>query len=221
MPGGAAAIRRPARMAFGLLMGTDAALLHHDGARTLMEALSAEERATLPTMIARGINSPMTSSMGRLFDAVAALAGVRYDALYEGQAAIELEAVADPAAEGSYTFGLVRAGGETVLDPLPVVEGILADLACSTPSSTVSMRFHRAVITAASQAAIEIARARGIYHVAASGGVFMNRILMAGVAEAVGRAGLTFLTHEKLPVNDGSVSFGQAVVAWANQDSAE
>ena len=220
MPGGAAAIRRPARMAVGLLTGTDAALLHHDGAATLMEALSAEERSTLPTMIARGINSPMTSSMGRLFDAVAALAGVRYDALYEGQAAIELEAVADPAAEGTYTFGLARAGDEIVLDPLPVVEGILGDLAASTPASTVSMRFHRAVVAAASDAAIEIARARGIDHVAASGGVFMNRILMAGVARAVGRAGLTFLTHEKLPVNDGSVSFGQAVVGWANQDSA-
>ncbi len=220
MPGGAAAVRRPARMAFGVLAGIDAALLRHPGARSLMDALTPEERSTLPTMVDKRINTPMTSSMGRLFDAVAALTGVRRDALYEGQAAIELEAIADFEAAGAYTLAIQKRDGVRVLDPLPALEGMLGDLAADVPVGTISMRFHRAVLEAAADVAIEIARERGLEHVAASGGVFMNRILMAGVAERVRAAGLTFLTHEKLPVNDGSISYGQAVVGWASRDSA-
>jgi hydrogenase maturation protein HypF len=221
MPGGAAAVRRPARMAYGLLAGLDPALLDHPGAYTLLSALSAEELTTLPTMVERRINSPMTSSMGRLFDAVAALAGVRFDALYEGQAAIELEATADRAASGEYAFGLHEVDGLVTIDPLPMVEALLDDLAAGVDRSTVSMRFHRAVVAASVRTAVSVARERGIGTVAASGGVLMNRIVMAGIAEAVRGADLAFITHEKLPVNDGSISFGQAVVGWANRDRAE
>ena len=221
MPGGAAAVRRPARMAYGLLAGLDPALLEHAGARTLLSALAADELAALPTIVAKRINSPMTSSMGRLFDAVAALAGVRFDALYEGQAAIELEAVADRSAPGQYDFGLHERGGLVTMDPLPVVAAMLDDLERGEPASAISMRFHRAVVAASVRTAVSIARERGLGTVAASGGVFMNRILMAGIAEAIRSSGLGFITHEKLPVNDGSVSFGQAVVGWANRERAE
>jgi hydrogenase maturation protein HypF len=221
MPGGAAAVRRPARMAYGMLAGIDSGLLRGPGAEPLMRVLSAEERATLPTMVDKRINTPMTSSMGRLFDAVAAIAGVRYDALYEGQAAIELEALADPDSDGSYAFAVHVRDGVRVIDPLPVLEGILADVAHGTGAAVISMRFHRAIVDAAADVAISVASERGLHHVAASGGVFMNRILMAGIADRVRQAGLTFLTHERLPVNDGSISYGQAVVAWARRDEAE
>ena len=104
MPGGAAAIRRPARMAIGALAGLG--LLDHPGAGPLRSRLAEGEETLLLRMIERGVNSPLTSSMGRLFDAVAAIVGVRDDARYEGEAAIELEAAADPAAEGGYEFAL-------------------------------------------------------------------------------------------------------------------
>jgi hydrogenase maturation protein HypF len=220
MPGGAAAVRRPARMAFGLLAGLDAALLHHPGAEHLMRTLSPEEKATLPTMVEKRINTPMTSSMGRLFDAVAAITGVRSDALYEGQAAIELEAIADQTAEGAYSLVPRLADGVWVLDPLPMMEGILGDLSMGVAVPTVAMRFHRAVVDATAETAIRMATERGLEHVVASGGVLLNRIVMAGLAHRVTEAGLTYLTHEKLPVNDGSVSYGQAIVAWANRDNA-
>jgi hydrogenase maturation protein HypF len=86
---------------------------------------------------------------------------------------------------------------------------------------TISMRFHRAVVNATADTAVRLARDRGLRHVAASGGVLLNRIVMAGLAARVTDAGLTYLTHEKLPVNDGSISYGQAIVAWANRDRAE
>ncbi|MBE0476222.1 MAG: carbamoyltransferase HypF [Coriobacteriia bacterium] len=215
MPGGAAVIRRPARMAIGLLAGLDPALLEHPGASALRSRLAEAEEATLLRMIERGVNSPRTSSMGRLFDAVAALAGVRDDALYEGQAAIELEAVMDPRAEGAYAFGVSSPGGPLLLDPLLVIEEVLNDLTDGTPSGTISARFHRAVRDACVHVAVAAAEASGTHIVALAGGVFMNRFLAETVPSALADEGLKPLTHRGLPFNDGAVSFGQAVVASA------
>jgi hydrogenase maturation protein HypF len=218
MPGGAAAIRRPARMALGLLLGVDPGLLDHAGAEVLREALRPEELSTLPVLVERGINSPLTSSMGRLFDAVAALAGVRFDALYEGQAAIELEAVADPGETGAYAFGLTD-GSPTLIDPEPVVRALLDDLAAGATAATVSARFHRAVVDVSVEIAHRTCVEADTRHVACSGGVFMNRILLSGVITGVEAGGLVALIHRDLPVNDGGISFGQAVIAWARRDT--
>ena len=213
MPGGAAAIRRPARMAVGLLVGLDPALLEHPGAAALRTRLSPGEEETLLRMIERGVNCPATTSMGRLFDAVAALVGLRDDALYEGQAAIELEAAMDPSSSGAYRFEIERTGEGFVLDSLPVVLGVLNDLTSGAPTGTVSARFHRSVVDAAVRSSALGSEKCGSAKIALAGGVFMNRFLAEEVPAALRKQGLEPLTHERLPFNDGAVSFGQAVIA--------
>ncbi len=219
--GGAAAIRRPARMAVATL---DAfGLLDHPGAEPLRDRLADGEEALLLRMIERGVNSPPTSSMGRLFDAIAAITGVADDARYEGEAAILLEASADLTAEGAYEFGIhgggsdARGGGALVLDPAPVLSAVLDDLAAGVSAGVVAMRFHRAVARSIVSVASKASAATGIRHVALAGGVFMNRIVLGQAMRDLAAAGLQPLTHVKLPMNDGAVSFGQAVSAWARR----
>ena len=218
MPGGAAAIRKPARMASGLLSGLDGGLFSHPGASILRDSLTTQELTTLRAMVDQRLNSPLTSSMGRLFDAVAALAGVRSVALYEGQAAIELEALADRAERGSYAFALV-GDSPVIIDPEPVVRAVLDDVAAGVTAPVISARFHAAVIDATVRIAVHACETLDLRHVALTGGVFMNRILLAGVREGIEAAGLVALVHTDLPTNDGDVSYGQTVVAWALRDT--
>ncbi len=214
LPGGAAAIRRPARMALGALEATG--LLEHPGAAPLRSRLAEGEESTLRAMIAQGINTPPTSSAGRLFDAVAALAGVRDDALYEGQAAIELEALADPMAEGAYAFGYTE-GAPGVIESAPVLEAVLDDIAAGVPVSVISARFHRAVGAAIVDACTRARERTGVRNVALAGGVFMNRLVCEGAVRGLAETDMRPLTHIRLPANDGGVSFGQAVIAWARR----
>jgi len=216
MPGGGAAVKRPARMAFGLLASLPGGLFDHTGASLLRDTLTTAELNTLPAMVSRGLNSPLTSSMGRLFDAVAAIIGVRSDAIYEGQAAIELEAIADRAETGAYAFG-VTGTSPAVIEPEPVVRALLDDLAAGTPAPVISARFHNAVVAVSVAIARDTCARTGARHVACSGGVFMNRLVLGGVIAGVEAAGLTPLVHRDLPVNDGGISYGQAVVAWARR----
>jgi len=216
LPGGAAAIRRPARMAIGTLLGLDPALLEHPGADPLRSRLAQGEERLLRQMVERGVNCPPTSSAGRLFDAVAALAGVRDDAIYEGQAAIELEAVADPTAEGAYEFTLIDAN-PLLIDTKPVIEAVLADIEAGEPAPVISARFHRAITACIVSIGKTTAQRVGTRYVAFAGGVFLNRFVLEGTWQGIQEAGLVPLTHERLPVSDGSVSFGQAVVAWSRR----
>lgn len=218
MPGGAAAVRRPVRMALGLLSGLDRGLLGHPGLIHLHSELATDELTTILAMADRGINSPLTSSMGRLFDAVAAISGVRSDALYEGQPAIELEAVADPGERGAYRFELIGSS-PLVIDPLPVVSALLDDLASGLGPSVVSARFHNAVVAMTVEVARRAAKASGARHVVLSGGVMMNRLVLSGALRGIEAAGLVPLLPRELPVNDGAISFGQAVVALARRDA--
>jgi hydrogenase maturation protein HypF len=218
MPGGAAAVRRPARMALGLLLGLDRGLLDHPGLALLLSRLATDELTTIPAMADRGLNSPLTSSMGRLFDAVAALCGVRTDALYEGQAAIELEACADPSERGAYAFALT-GDSPIVIDPLPLVTALLDDLAAGEAAPAVSARFHNAVVAMSVEVATRAAEAAGSPEVALSGGVMMNRLVLAGAARGLVAAGLEPLLPIELPFNDGAISYGQAVVALARRDA--
>jgi hydrogenase maturation protein HypF len=224
MPGGSGAIRRPARMAIGT--AATFGLLDHPGAAPLRSRLAEGEETTLLRMIERSVNSPLTSSMGRLFDTVAALVGIADDAHYEGEAAILLEAAADQTARGSYEFGLrdLPAGGTfaenslpLVVDPTPVLAAILDDVAAQIPVGVISMRFHRAVVGCIVRLGLLAGEHAETRYVALAGGVFMNRLVFAGAVEQLDRAGLVPLTHIRLPVNDGAVSFGQAVVAWAQR----
>jgi hydrogenase maturation protein HypF len=226
MPGGAAAIRQPWRMAAVYL-----AAAYHDGAAegsvaegSVAEGSVAEgwavrrrnERnwAAVTSMARRGINSPLTSSAGRLFDAAAALVGVRDTINYEGQAAIELEQLADPAERSGYpaeigTDGLVRVRGSDL------IRAAAEDLAARTAGPTVAARFHNGV-AAAVLAVCRILRDRhNLGVVALSGGVFQNLLLTSAVVAGLRQAGFEVLTHGRVPCNDGGISLGQAVVAGA------
>jgi hydrogenase maturation protein HypF len=224
MPGGSGAIRRPARMALGTL--ATLGLLDHPGAAPLRSRLAEGEEATLLRMIERDVNSPLTSSMGRLFDSVAAIVGIADDARYEGEAAILLEAAADLSASGSYQFDLVTPSPDgsfaenslpLVVDPTPVLAAILDDFAAGIPAGVISKRFHQAVVGCIVRLGLLASRRTGTRYVALAGGVFMNRLVLGGAIEELGSAGLDALTHIRLPVNDGAVSFGQAVAAWAQR----
>lgn len=217
LPGGIAAIRRPARMAVSVLHTLE--LLDHPGANPLRQRLAQNEERLLLQMINQGINSPLTSSIGRLFDAVASIIGVRDDALYEGQAAIELEAACDHSAEGIHEFKITSLDDNSciVIDPEPVIRMILDEVADEIPIGVIAMRFHRALIRAIVEVSSVVTSRSGTRYVALAGGVFMNRIVLGGAMRELRAAGLEPLTHVRLPMNDGAVSLGQAVIAWSNR----
>lgn len=150
--------------------------------------------------------------MGRLFDAVAALCGLRAVTTYEGQAAIELEAAADPCERGSYPLPLDAAG---TLDARPAIRAVAADCRAGVATGVVAARFHRAVAATTAQACEAAARAAGTELVVLSGGVFQNVLLLSETAARLRAAGLRVLVPERLPPGDGGISFGQAAIAAA------
>jgi hydrogenase maturation protein HypF len=215
LPGAAAAIREPWRMAFAWLR--DSADRIPAVPSTL--AGSVDERRWLA--IARVADderlSPQTTSMGRLFDAVAALCGLAPHATYEGQAAVELEAAAGRSTDrGSYELQLVadNLAGLT-LDPRAMLLEASRDLEAGLPIPTVASRFHAAVAEATVRACLAIAGPRRLDTAVLSGGVFQNRLLITAVAAGLDRAGLRVLSPQALPANDGGISFGQAAIAAA------
>ena len=211
LPGGDRAAREPWRMACAWLvaaMGTDAPPLP----ASLAGAVDPTAWRTVARMAATGTSAPVTTSMGRLFDAVAALAGLRAVASYEGQAAGELEAAFDAAAPGAYPLD---AAGDGILDARPTVRAIADDVRDGAAPGAVSARFHRALADATARACAALAADRGLDVVVLSGGVFQNRVLLELVTAALIGRGLTVLRPERLPPNDGAIAFGQAAVAAA------
>jgi hydrogenase maturation protein HypF len=219
MPGGAAAIRQPWRMAAAYLAGSYPA--------SLPGGLAVRERherqwANVLTMAEHGINSPVTSSAGRLFDAVAALLGVRDTVNYEGQAAIELEQAADPTEPGSYLarVAALAGGAGSGLTPLLVsgadlVRGAADDLVAGVAAPVIAGRFHNGVAAAIVTVCARLREQTGLGVVALSGGVFQNLLLTGRVVTALTESGFRVLQHSRVPCNDGGISLGQAVVAGA------
>ena len=160
-----------------------------------------------------GLSSPVTTSMGRLFDAVAALCGMRVEVNYEGQAAIELEARCDEAERGSYPIELADGPDGLVLDPREAIRAIVADIAAATPVGVIASRFHRAVAVATAAACARLASDAATETVILSGGVFQNARLLASTAAVLSSGGLRVLTPERLPANDGGIAYGQAATA--------
>jgi len=223
LPGGDAAVREPWRMAMSYLYracGEGAFTIEHPVTRVLPE----QERALFAQMLRRGINSPLTSSCGRLFDAVAALLGVRHTVSYDGQGAIELEALAEareakspPAPlsqRGEYRYDMVYPEHAPFqIDFAPMFPEILADLTDGTEASASAWRFHTTVAAAATEACLHIAAASGLDRVVLSGGVFQNRLLSKMIFTALTDAGLNVFTHRLVPPNDGGIALGQAAIA--------
>lgn len=224
LPGGAASVRDARRNAFALL--SELGLLEHPGAARLLGTLDEQTHSVTATMIERGINSPRTSSMGRLFDAAAAILGTCDKATYEGEPAIELEAAAWRAlsSESACPTGNMASFSVTessrpddchVLNSRPLFEALLAGIRTGVPAGKLALDFHVTIARASARIASEICVREGIDTVALSGGVFMNRLLLQLLTRKLKDAGLTVLVPQTVPVNDGCIAYGQAVVARA------
>jgi hydrogenase maturation protein HypF len=209
LPGGDKAVKEPWRLALAWLqaadIGWDAALppVAH-GASVAPYALDA-----LAHQLGTGLNSPPTSSMGRLFDAVAALAGVRQTVNYEAQAAIELEALVDPAETGAYPFRLLH----NMVDPLPVIAAVADDARTGTPLPAIAARFHNGVANMVAAVCRQLRDHTGLNAVALSGGVWQNMTLLHATVPLLAADGFTVYTHRRVPTNDGGLALGQALVA--------
>ncbi|MGO9904742.1 MAG: carbamoyltransferase HypF [Solirubrobacteraceae bacterium] len=211
LPGGARAIKQPWRMACAWLSALD------EGEPQLPPSLAGsvdpDAWAQVRRLAATGTAAPATTSMGRLFDAVSALAGIRAEVNYEGQAAIELEAACDPSERGSYPISL--SGAPLVIDPRETIRAVAADVRAGEGPGVIARRFHRAIACATVEACARLAGSHGTGLVVLSGGVFQSRLLLDSVWTGLTDAGLRVLVPERLPVNDGGISFGQAAVAAA------
>jgi hydrogenase maturation protein HypF len=219
LPGGTQAILEPWRSLFAQIeadIGWPAFQQRFAGLE-LTKRLQARPVQVLSAMIERGVNSPLTTSAGRLFDAVAAAVGVCADRIaYEGQAAIELEALcSDLRIDEGYPFAVVEQGGLRVLDPGPLWRQLFADLADGLASSQIAARFHIGFADAVVRLSIDIASTRGLGTVALSGGVFQNRTLFERVTAGLRAGGLEVLSHRRVPTNDGGLALGQAATAAA------
>ena len=225
MPGGAAAAREPWRNAYAHLMAEMgwAELKMNFAGLALFDRLAAAPRATLDAMIAKGVNAPLASSCGRLFDAAATIAGLAWEAQsHEGEAAMRLEAAIDPAAmeepeDLAYPFAIPRLGGRGLpyIEPLAVWRAMLGDLILETPPGVMAARFHRGLAKAIATLAARIARAEELDSVALTGGCFQNATLLRLVDERLRAEGLAVLSHENVPANDGGLALGQAAVGRA------
>lgn len=220
LPGGAASVRDARRNAFALL--SELGLLEHPGAARLLDGLDEQTRSVTATMIERGINSPRTSSMGRLFDAAAAILGICDKATYEGEPAIELEAAAWRALggkpvrlDGNHTGVFTSADDSPTLDPQPLIEALLNGIEAGAPADRLALGFHIAITHATTRVACEICAREGLDTVALSGGVFMNRLLLQLLTHELKDAGLAVLVPHTVPVNDGCIAYGQAAIARA------
>ncbi len=206
MPGGDASVRKPARMALAHLW---AAGLDWDIVLPAVDNICSSERATLRAMLDKRINAPLTSSMGRLFDAASAMIGVRQEASYEGQAAIELEAMADPNETGAYEFTIEG----DLIQPGPMWQALLADWHANVPLPVLSARFHNSVARLALELCETVRDESGVNTVALSGGVWQNHSLLERSRKLLEQAGFQVLVHQQVPANDGGIALGQAVVA--------
>ncbi|HEX2052713.1 MAG TPA: carbamoyltransferase HypF [Actinomycetota bacterium] len=209
LPGGAAAVKEPWRMGAVYLnaaFGTAAAGLELEFVRR-----TASRWGPILTMASKGLNAPLTSSAGRLFDAAAAVAGLSDTVSYEGQAAIELEQVADTSVKRSYSCPVV----DRRMRGADLIGALAEDVARGVPVPEVAAAFHNGLAAALVEVALEAVRGSGLRTVALSGGTFQNQLLVERVARPLENAGLEVLTHSRVPPNDGGISLGQAVIAGA------
>lgn len=206
LPGGDQAVRKPARMALAHLW---AAGILWEPDLPPVDALCYEERTTLRAVLEHRLNAPPTSSMGRLFDAAAALIGLRPSVTYEAQAAIEMEALVDPRETHGYEFSV--QGDE--IDPAPMWEALLADWRAGEKPTVLTARFHNSVVNLSVQLCRQIRAETGINAVALSGGVWQNLYLLERVLAELRQDRFEVMIHHRVPANDGGLALGQAMIA--------
>jgi hydrogenase maturation protein HypF len=206
LPGGDAAIRHPARIAVALLWSLG---LGWDPRLDAVHDFDATELDTIRAQLERGLNAPSTSSMGRLFDAAAALAGVRQRVNYEAQAAIEFEALASEAVDSEYRFEI----GTATISVKPAIEALLKDVFSGVPRPVISRRFHDGLARMVTEASSGIRLETGINDVVLSGGVWQNITLLRRTLSLLHDAGFRVYIHRAVPPNDGGLALGQAAIA--------
>jgi hydrogenase maturation protein HypF len=213
LPGGDAASRQPWRMGLSYLH----AIFGREADAIAGRLLGRDESTTrsIRQMLERSVNTPLASSMGRLFDAVSALLGLCQENTYEGQAAVALEVAAREAADGlpGYEWRLQQRGSELIADPGPLLRSVLEDLERGRPVAEIARRFHRSVAELAVLFCRRIRQRDGLEKAALTGGSFQNAILAGETAELLRHEGFQVLTHRQVPPNDGGVALGQAAVA--------
>ncbi len=210
LPGGDQAVKEPRRVALGLLCEIfgDAVFERKDLASAA--AFSKTELTALKTLLAKKMNSPVTSSMGRLFDAVASLVNLRQQIRFEGQAAMELEFALDGVnTDEAYSSSLVTRHSPLVLDWSPMIEAILSDVKGGATIGEISAKFHNAL----AEAIIAVAKHCGQNRVVLSGGCFQNRYLTERAVRRLQAEGFRPCWHQRLPPNDGGIALGQVIAA--------
>lgn len=212
-PGGEAAVHEPWRMAAAHLFSAYGSGV--DGLALPLLEERPREWETLRRMMERGFRAPPTSSVGRLFDAVAALLTGRSVVAYEAEAAIALEALADRITTRTYEPALHEAGDQLIVSPEPLVRGVVQDLARDRPRGEIAGAFHNAVRDLIVAVIARLVQLTGVHRVALTGGVFQNALLLERTASALAGNGCEVLVHARVPCNDGGLSLGQAVVASA------
>ncbi len=227
LPGGDKAVQEPRRAALGLLHELDGCAAFEDKRIAPLRGLDDRELAAIKTMLARRLNSPLTSSAGRLFDAVAALCGLRQQTRFEGQAAMELEfALEGIETDEAYPFSIIDRGspvgpyagsplfvGEpaaaVTLDWAPMIEAILADVKSGVAAGEISAKFHNAL----AEMIVGVARTAAQERVVLSGGCFQNRYLTERAVRRLEQEGFRVYWHQRVPPNDGGIALGQVVAA--------
>jgi len=204
MPGGAAAIRQPWRMAAAYVADPEVARRHQDHWPAVI------------AMAAKGINSPLTSSAGRLFDAAAAILGVRDAINYEGQAAVELEQLADPAETRPYPAA-VEAGVPFTIRGSDLLHAVIEDRTDGVPAPVIAARFHHGVAALIEAGCLLMRERYDLGTVALSGGVFQNLLLLSATVARLEARGFRVLLHSRVPCNDGGISLGQALVVASRE----
>jgi hydrogenase maturation protein HypF len=226
MPGGAAAVRRPVRMALGYLFGAETfgepwpgsawtTLGGREAVGEVFGRIDHREVEVVAQLVASGLNCPTASSAGRLFDAMAALLGVRDNATYEGEAAIALESVAGSVSTRELPWALRRVAGTLVYDVRPTLQAAVESVRRGIPTYVTAAAFHRTIVNVTAALCDEIRHDTGLDTVCLAGGVFQNRLLAVAVADMLRQNGFAVHLGEQVPCNDGGISFGQAAIAAA------
>ncbi len=213
--GGDKAVHEPWRIAFALAahaLGNDVHLC--DGIAAL-QALNAQQRHVMGVMFKRGVNSVPTSSMGRLFDGVAALLGICTQAEYEAHGPIAMEALLerDMRLAPSYGYSLNDANGLVQIDPAPLIRALLDDLHAGTELGEISRRFHSTIVDIVCAICLRMRQTHAVQQVVLSGGVFLNEFLLVNSLLRLQAIGFSAYCHRTLPTNDGGIALGQVAVA--------
>jgi len=217
MPGSAAAIKEPWRMAVSYLYDTFGEKFW-DLDLPLLKAIGTNKVKIMVDMVNKKINAPFTSSLGRLFDGIASIAGIRNHVLFEGQAAMELEMLASDQVAGIYDYEWETTDSHKILTR-PIIQGVVKDMLQGIHPSVISRKFHQTLIRLFAELCEVIREESGLNKVVLSGGVFQNAILLTGMIKALEEAKFNVYSHTLVPPNDGGISLGQAMVAAAVADT--